>query len=115
MQHTQKEGSSLAYKSLCSEYYDIDKPHAPSDALSYYLTQALEVKGPILEPMCGTGRFLISLCKNGFSVTSFDSSPHMIFRCREKYEQEGISCTVKTASFEQFSSHDSYRLVMIPN
>jgi 2-polyprenyl-3-methyl-5-hydroxy-6-metoxy-1,4-benzoquinol methylase len=32
----------------------------------------------ILEPACGTGRFLISLAKYGYRVTGYDINPKMI-------------------------------------
>ena len=58
--------SSSTYQNLCTEYYGLDKPSAPEDALAYYLEHAKEAKGPILEPMCGTGSFLIPLFGAGF-------------------------------------------------
>ena len=45
------------YLSLCSQYYELDKPDAPHDALEFYLKYVKNTDGPILEPMCGTGRF----------------------------------------------------------
>ena len=55
------------YKKLCSEYYDLDKPSAPTEALEYYHKEALRANGPVLEPMCGTGRFLIPLLERGIN------------------------------------------------
>ena len=69
---------SIPYKTLCAEYYELDKPTALEDALQCYLRYAEESHGPILEPMCGTGRFLIPLLKQGYSVTGFDYSSHML-------------------------------------
>ena len=56
------------YLNLCTEYYDLDKPEAPTDALQFYLKYADEAHGPILEPMCGTGRFLVLLQKIYFAI-----------------------------------------------
>ena len=52
-----------SYKKLCTQFYDIDKPTAPPDALEFYLQYALKAQGPILEPMCGTGRFLVPMLR----------------------------------------------------
>jgi hypothetical protein len=41
---------SPPYRVLCTEFYDLDKPFAPEDALQCYLQYAEEAKGPILEP-----------------------------------------------------------------
>lgn len=56
---------STAYQSLCTQYYDLDKPEAPQDILEYYAAYAAQVKGPILEPMSGSGRFSHSSNGNG--------------------------------------------------
>lgn len=106
---------SAAYKGLCTEYYELDKPHAPPDALSYYLKQAEEAKGPILEPMCGTGRFLVPLLKKGYLVTGFDSSHHMLNVCRKKCQVEGLNAALLKGSFENFSSNHTYQLIFIPS
>jgi SAM-dependent methyltransferase len=74
---------SPPYRALCTEFYDLDKPLASKDALQCYLRYAEEANGPILEPMCGTGRFFIPLLKHGYNVTGFDYSPHMLKVCRE--------------------------------
>ena len=50
-----------AYGSLCTEFYDLDKPSAPADALAFYVARARKVGGRILEPMCGSGRFLLPM------------------------------------------------------
>ena len=48
-----------SYRRLCTEFYDIDKPRPPDEAFAFYRGRAEQVKGPILEPMCGSGRFLL--------------------------------------------------------
>jgi SAM-dependent methyltransferase len=71
------------YLKLCTEFYDIDKPHPPADALEFYFGSAWQAKGLILEPMCGSGRFLIPLLEKGFDVIGADASSHMLAACRE--------------------------------
>lgn len=104
-----------SYKGLCTEYYDLDKPTASPDALQCYLGYAKETKGPILEPMCGTGRFLIPLLQQGYNVTGFDNSPHMLHVCRNKCKQLGLSTTLLEATFETFSLKNKYDLIFIPS
>ncbi|KIA77543.1 hypothetical protein DB43_GE00240 [Parachlamydia acanthamoebae] len=82
---------SESYRELCTEFYVLDNPHAPLDALRYYLACAAEANGSILEPMCGAGRFLIPLIEEGYDVTGFDNSPHMLEVCRNKcFEKKSI-------------------------
>ncbi|CZL29099.1 putative acetyltransferase YhhY [Legionella pneumophila] len=72
------------YQSLCTEVYDLSKPNAPHDAYPFYRSYAVEAKGPILEPMCGTGRFLLPLAEEGFDVHGFDASQPMLERLHAK-------------------------------
>ncbi len=103
------------YKGLCTEYYELDKPHPPEDALQCYLKYAEEAKGPILEPMCGSGRFFIPLLEKGYSITGFDNSSHMLDVCLKKCQKLGLKANVVEASFKTFSSPDSYNLIFIPS
>lgn len=106
---------SPPYRALCTEFYDLDKPLAPKDALQCYLRYAEEANGPILEPMCGTGRFLIPLLKQGYNVTGFDYSPHMLKVCRKKCEEQKLPANLQEASFETFSLPGLYNLIFIPS
>ena len=45
------------YGKLCTEFYDLSKPEAPADALEFYLRHLDNTDGPVLEPMCGSGRW----------------------------------------------------------
>lgn len=106
---------SVPYQALCTEYYELDKPNAPEDAFQCYLKYAENAHGPILEPMCGTGRFLIPLLERGYSVTGFDYSPHMLAICRKKCQERGLPAHVMEATFETFSLPDTYSLIFIPS
>ncbi len=109
---------SIPYRALCAEFYELDKPNAPKDALECYLQYAKEAKGPILESMCGTGRFLIPLLEHGYDVTGFDYSPYMLDVCRRKCKEKGLNPSLQEATFETFYLIDSprlYDLIFIPS
>lgn len=106
---------SVPYKGLCTEYYELDKPHPPEDAFQCYLKYAEEAGDAILEPMCGTGRFLIPLLEKGYSITGFDYSSHMIDVCRKKCDKLGLKATLVEASFKNFSLPENYNLIFIPS
>ncbi len=106
---------SVPYRALCTEYYELDKPTAPEDALECYLHYAKDANGPILEPMCGTGRFLIPLLELGYAVTGFDYSPYMLNVCRKKCEERRLLTNLQVATFETFSMPGSYNLIFIPS
>lgn len=106
---------SEAYKSLCTEFYDLDKPAPPKDAFECYLRFAEQARGPILEPMCGTGRFLIPLVEKGHKVAGFDTSPDMLKGCRKKCKDRGLTPELHEASFETFRTTSQYDLIYIPS
>lgn len=106
---------SVPYRGLCTEYYELDKPVPPEDAFQFYLQYAEEAHGKILEPMCGTGRFLVPLLECGYSVTGFDYSPYMLDVCRRKCKERGLSCNLVEATFETFSLKEDYNLIFIPS
>lgn len=106
---------SVPYRGLCTEYYELDKPNPPEDAFQCYLKYAEEANGKILEPMCGTGRFLIPLLERGYSITGFDYSPYMLDVCRRKCKERALICDLVEATFETFSLDENYNLIFIPS
>ncbi|PFF32698.1 SAM-dependent methyltransferase [Bacillus cereus] len=101
------------YGELCSLFYDIDKPEAPKDELNFLLSFAKK-NMKILEPMCGSGRFLIPFLQEGFDIDGFDISKDMIARCKEKLSSKNLSTRIDLcdfATFEQQKEH--YDLIFI--
>ena len=81
-----------SYKKICTEFYAIDKPNAPTEALEFYLRYAQKAKGLILEPMCGSGRFLLPFLEHGFSIDGMDADTDdlIIFECLRPCTLGGI-------------------------
>lgn len=71
------------YGSLCTEMYEILHPNAPQDELKFYLSYA-EKGMSILEPLCGSGRFLVPFWERGFNIRGIDLSTEMIAKLKEK-------------------------------
>jgi hypothetical protein len=103
-----------SYKKLCTEFYDIDKPHAPTDALEFYLGYAQKAKGSILEPMCGSGRFLLPLLEHGFPIDGVDASANMLQACREAGQRRGLAPVLYEQFMDQLELPKRYHFVMIP-
>ncbi len=106
--------SLSAYQSLCTEYYDLDKPNAPEDALTFYLEYARKSNGPILEPMCGSGRFLLPMTEMNFDLKGFDASPFMLEALRNKAKKRSIYPQVRQGFFQDLDTMDRYGLIFIP-
>lgn len=65
------------YGSLCTEMYEILHEQAPQDELNFYLSYAEKGK-KILEPLCGSGRFLVPFLERGFDISGIDLSEEML-------------------------------------
>ena len=103
------------YLSLCTEVYDLSKPNPPEDAYAFYRDYAVKVNGPILEPMCGTGRFLLPLLEEGFDVDGFDASDHMLAVLHAKAETKNLKPTVWKGFVEDLNRPEKYNLIFIPS
>jgi ubiquinone/menaquinone biosynthesis C-methylase UbiE len=103
-----------SYKKLCTEFYDIDKLNAPTEALSFYLRYAEQTNGAILEPMCGSGRFLLPLLEKGFPIDGVDASGDMLQACREKGQRRGLTPVLFEQFLDRLELPRRYQLVIIP-
>lgn len=71
------------YGNLCTEMYEILHEQAPQDELDFYLSYAKNGE-KILEPMCGSGRFLVPFLARGLDISGMDISQEMLKKLREK-------------------------------
>ncbi len=70
------------YGSLCTEMYEILHEKAPEEELEFYLSYGK--KGmKILEPLCGTGRFLVPFLEAGLDICGVDLG-EMLEKLKEK-------------------------------
>ncbi len=102
------------YLSLCTEVYDLSKPNPPEDAYAFYRDYTIKANGPILEPMCGTGRFLLPLLAEGFDVHGFDASDHMIKALHAKAKTKNLEPTIWKGFVEDLKRPEKYNLIFIP-
>lgn len=113
---TEKNQTSAAlqsYKDLCTQFYDIDKPDAPEVPLAYYRQLIERIGGPVLEAMCGSGRFLVPLLKGGADVDGVDASPEMLAACHKKCAKAKLSPAIYQQFLHQLDLPRRYRLVLI--
>ncbi|HEY0464436.1 MAG TPA: class I SAM-dependent methyltransferase [Polyangiaceae bacterium] len=103
------------YGDLCTEFYDIDKPEPPPDAFDFYLGEVERARGAILEPMCGTGRFLLPLLARGFDVVGSDASPQMLAACRAHARRLGLEPALTEQRLEALTSDRCFGLIFIPS
>jgi SAM-dependent methyltransferase len=103
------------YLKLCSDYYDLTRPFAAELELNFYLDYAKKLSGPILEPMCGTGRFLIPMLEYGLAIEGFDSSASMLTILKQKCEHKKLIPAISQITLQEFYSHKKYNFIFIPS
>jgi ubiquinone/menaquinone biosynthesis C-methylase UbiE len=73
-----------------AHYYDADfQDHI--DDLLFYRELARRSGGSLLELMCGSGRVLIPLAEDGFTITGVDISPAMLARTRARIDESDLA------------------------
>jgi len=100
------------YGSLCSLFYDLDKPAAPKNEVDFYLSFAKQ-NYKILEPMCGSGRVLLNFAKLNFDIEGFDISAEMLSRCKQALLKTGNNNKLMQASFKTYNSLHKFDYVFI--
>jgi SAM-dependent methyltransferase len=103
------------YGKLSTEFYELDKPEAPPDAFDFYAAFARETRGPIHEPMCGSGRFLLPLLASGLDISGSDTSLEMLGACRARAERLGLSPALEQRALQHLSCERAPSLIFIPS
>lgn len=96
------------YGSLCTEMYEVLHEKAPQDELDFYLSYAEKGK-KILEPLCGSGRFLIPFMERGFDIFGVDLSGEMLAKLKEK----APGAKVAQGDILRFSYEESFDYIFI--
>ncbi len=96
------------YGSLCTEMYEILHKVAPNDELRFYLSYAKKGQ-KILEPLCGSGRFLVPFLEYGFDICGMDLSDEMLKKLKQKAPNAKTVC----ADITKYSSNEKYDYIFI--
>ena len=70
---------------------------------------------PVLEPMCGTGFFLIPFMEAGAEIDTVDASAHMLATCQQTCATKGLSPGLYHQSLEDLALPRQYRFAFIPD
>ena len=101
------------YKRLLAEAYDLDKPEAPERELARWLQYARDTPGPVLEVMCGSGRFLVPLAVAGIDIDGVDASADMLAASAIKCRERGLSAGVHRMLVQELDLPRRYALTFI--
>lgn len=81
---------------LIAPFYDIEHARFDDD-LDMYQNYAELAQGPLLELACGSGRLLVPLARDGYTLTGVDTSEKMLALARERLQKEGVLSRVTLA------------------
>lgn len=106
--------STNRYGSLAAEIYDIDKPVDSLFDGRFHRARLAEIRGPILEPACGSGRALIPLLEAGHEVVGLDASAEMLDNCRARCAERGLDPDLSQQRFEDLRYERRFAAVFVP-
>lgn len=93
---------------ICTEMYEILHAEAPQDELNFYLSYAEKGK-KILEPLCGSGRFLVPFVERGLDISGIDLSNEMLQKLKQKLPE----AKVVQADIIKYSPREKFDYIFI--
>lgn len=87
------------------------------DDVPFYVREAMESQGPVLELGCGTGRVTVPIARAGVNVVGIDFSEAMLARARAKaagLPKDAGDVSLLHADMRDFSLEQRFDLVIIP-
>jgi len=93
--------------------YDLALERFEED-LPFWLEEARQARGPVLEVTCGTGRILLHLLASGIDVDGVDLHPQMLERLEAKAVARGLKPRVSRGDMRDFTTPRRYARVFIP-
>lgn len=97
------------YGSLCTQMYELLHPKADGQVLDFYLSYAGQGQ-KILEPLCGSGRFLIPFLERGYDIIGVDLSQPML----EKLKEKAPDAKAIQADLIQYAPEEQFDYIFIP-
>ncbi len=103
------------YNQIIADSYDsvYSVLRDPSGDVEFYVAQAKQSGGPILELGCGTGRILLPMAETGVDCVGLDFSPEMLVVLRQKNLPANLELV--QGSMEDFDFGERrFKLITIP-
>jgi ubiquinone/menaquinone biosynthesis C-methylase UbiE len=99
---------------LIAPFYDIEHAQFGED-VDMYRNYAEACGGNILELACGSGRVLLPLAEDGFTLTGVDTSGQMLELARQRLKQAGVAerCKLVQQDMGSLQLDETFRLAFI--
>ncbi len=82
--------------------------------IAFFVQEATQFPGTVLELMAGTGRVSLPLIKAGVNLTCVDNSPEMLAILRQKLAQQHLSAQVYEMDVRDLALGKPFDLIIIP-
>jgi ubiquinone/menaquinone biosynthesis C-methylase UbiE len=101
----------IDYDSI-AEIYDL---YVTADYdIPFFLQEAANIKGPVLELTAGTGRLSLPLVQAGVQLTCVDMAQGMLDVLSRKLNDHGLSAELICADVCQLECHTRFQLALLP-
>jgi SAM-dependent methyltransferase len=101
-----------------ADLYDHVVPYRERPDVGFFVEEARNAGGPVLEVGCGTGRILIPTARAGVRTVGLDRSPRMLDMCRDRLGRESptVQAAVELveADMRDFRLDQSFALATFP-
>lgn len=98
-----------------STFADLYDSFVQTDAdIPFFLAEALNASGEVLELMAGTGRVSLPLIRAGARLTCVDNAPEMLTILREKLRRNELTADVRLMDVRELALDKQFPLVIIP-
>lgn len=95
-----------------AEFYDLI--YYDRYDLEFYLNEARNARGPVLEIGCGTGRIMLKMLQEGIDVTGIDLSQKMLDVLKSKAKSMGLYPKAFVGDMRTFKLDNEFNLIVIP-
>lgn len=103
------------YGKLSAAQYALDNQAPPAETFAFYWQQYEAASGPVLEPMCGTGRFLIPFLERGAEIDGMDASAPMLAECRKGLAKRGLHTVLTHQLIQELDLPRRYGYIFLPD
>ncbi|MCB0124671.1 MAG: class I SAM-dependent methyltransferase [Caldilineaceae bacterium] len=103
------------YGKLNAAQYALDNQEPPAEMFAFYWQQYEAASGPVLEPMCGTGRFLLPFLERGAEIDGMDASAHMLAECRKRLANRGLPAALTQQLIQELDLPRRYGYIFLPD
>jgi ubiquinone/menaquinone biosynthesis C-methylase UbiE len=104
---------NMMTESYDPKFYDLSFGDKKDD-IPFYIHQAKEAGGKVLEVACGSGRVYLELLKEGVDAYGIDISEEMLSTLREKAKALNLQSKVLLVDMRDFEMEHKFSLIAIP-